>query len=362
MALILDLASPVGAYGTRLLAELGHEVVRVEIPTGDALRRMGPHLVDENDLESGAFHEFLNAGKRSFSVDLATSDGRAQFLALVAKADAVVASLPLPIDEAALLAANPELLLVKLDDGPPELCTYASSGLLAITGEPDATPVMMGGHIPLSAVGLYLVLASAAALFAKQMTGKGQIVEVSAAQALAALAEQAWVEYASAGETLERRGSRGGITALAGALPCADGHWMISVPPTPAGWQNFVEMVPDPVFKDDHALADEANRRERKDEILDRISAWSTHQQKDEIVTEAQRRHIPAAPVTTPLDLVNDPQLIARNFLQRIEHPRYGRINFPVGAIANLWGRTPAVAPTLGQDNTDILARLEKAK
>ena len=141
-------------------------------------------------------------------------------------------------------------------------------------------PVMMGGHIPHSAVWLYLVLASAAALFAKQMTDRGQIVEVSAAQALAALAEQVWVEYASSGETLERRGSRGGITALAGALPCVDGHWMISVPPTPAGWQNFVEMVPDPVFKDDHALADEANRRERKDEILDRISAWSTHQKK----------------------------------------------------------------------------------
>jgi crotonobetainyl-CoA:carnitine CoA-transferase CaiB-like acyl-CoA transferase len=362
MALILDLTSPVGAYGARLLVELGHEVVRIESPTGDALRKMGPYLAGETNLESGAFHEFLNAGKRSFSVDLATSDGRAQLLALVARADAVVASLPLPIDEAALLATNPELLIVKLDDGPPELCVYASSGLLAITGEPDAMPVMMGGHIPHSAVGLYLVLASAAALFAKQMTGKGQIVEVSAAQALAALAEQVWVEYASTGETLERRGSRGGITALAGALPCADGHWMISVPPTPAGWQNFVEMVPDPVFKDDHALADEANRRERKDEILDRISAWSTHQQKDEIVTDAQRRHIPAAPVTTPLDLVNDPQLLARNFLQKIEHPRYGRINFPVGAIANIWGGTPAVAPTLGQDNKDILARLEKAK
>jgi CoA:oxalate CoA-transferase len=357
MALILDLTSPVGAYGARLLVELGHEVVRVESPEGDTLRRMGPHLNGESDLDSGAFHEFLNAGKLSFAIDLTTADGRARFLRLAAKADAVVASLPLAVDEAALLAANPNLLLVKLDDGPPELCTYASSGLLAITGEPDAMPVVMGGHIPHSAVGLYLVLASAAALFAKQMTGKGQVVEVSAAQALAALAEQVWVEYVSAGELLERRGSRGGITALAGALPCADGHWMVSVPPNPVGWENFVEMVPDPAFKDDHALADEANRRERKDEILDRIAHWSADRQKDEIVTEAQRRHIPAAPVTSPLDLVNDPQLVARNFLQKIDHPRYGRINFPVGAIATIWGGAPAVAPTLGQDNHDILLR-----
>jgi crotonobetainyl-CoA:carnitine CoA-transferase CaiB-like acyl-CoA transferase len=229
---------------------------------------------------------------------------------------------------------------------------------LAITGEPDAMPVMMGGHIPFSAVGLYLVLASAAALFAKQMTRRGQIVDVSAAQALAALAEQVWIEYASSGDSLERRGSRGGITALAGALPCADGHWMVSVPPNPAGWKNFVEMVPDPAFKDDQSLADEANRRERKDEILDRIAHWSAQRQKDEIVSEAQRRHIPAAPVTTPLDLVNDPQLVARKFLQKIDHPRFGHINYPVGAIANIWGGTPAVAPALGQHNADILARL----
>jgi crotonobetainyl-CoA:carnitine CoA-transferase CaiB-like acyl-CoA transferase len=211
---------------------------------------------------------------------------------------------------------------------------------------------MMGGHIPQSAVGLYLALATAGALFA----GEGQVVDVSAAQALAALAEQVWIEYASAGETLERRGSRGGITALAGALPCADGHWMISVPPNKEGWKNFVEMVPDPVFKDDHALADEANRRERKDEILDRISMWSQHQKKDEIVSEAQRRHIPAAPVTTPLDLVRDPQLIARGFLQEIDHPDFGRIAMPVGAVANLWGGKPALAPRLGQDNDTIMA------
>ena len=124
--------------------------------------------------------------------------------------------------------------------------------------------------------------------------GEGQIVDVSATQCLASLAEQSWVEYSATGETMERLGSRGGVTALAGALPCADGHWMISVPPDPRGWTNFVELVPDPAFKDDHALADEALRRERKEEILERIAVWSTKQKKNEIVEEAQRRHIPA--------------------------------------------------------------------
>ena len=109
---------------------------------------------------------------------------------------------------------------------------------------------------------------------------------------------------------------------------------------------------------DDHALADEANRRGRKDEILDRIGLWSQHQKKDEIVIEAQRRHIPAAPVTTTLDLVNDPQLVARGYLRDMEHPRFGKVKFPVGAVANILGGEPRPAPRLGQDNEAILSQL----
>jgi crotonobetainyl-CoA:carnitine CoA-transferase CaiB-like acyl-CoA transferase len=354
MARILDLTSEVGAYGTRLLAELGHEVVRVESPTGDVVRRLEPHLRGAEDLEAGAFHQFLNAGKRSFAVDLATDEGRRRLLAFAAKSDAVVASLPLPLREDEMHAANPDLALVLVDDGPGELCAYARSGLLAITGEPDGKPVLLGGHIPYSAVGIYVAMATAAALFA----GGGQVVDVSAPQCLAALGEQVWIEYCASGELLERLGSRGGITALAGALPCADGHWMVSVPPSPQGWANFVELVPDPAFKDDASMADEAARRERKNEILDRVALWSQTRRKHEIVEEAQRLHIPAAPVLSPFDLTQDSQLLARGFLRPTDHPDFGRINFPVGALASLFGTNVPVAPRLGEYNAVILREL----
>ena len=361
MARILDLTSVAGAYGMRLLAEMGHEVVRVELPEGDGLRRLYPHIGARRTPNSSAFHQFLNAGKRSFVADVETEEGRRQLLALVATADAMVASLPLPLDEDALHAANPDMVLVRLDDGPPELCGFAASGLLAITGEPDGRPVPLGGHVPSSAVGIYVAMATAAALFVQDGVGAGQLVDVSAEQCLAALAEQVWVEYASSGETLERLGSRGGVTALAGALPCADGHWMVSVPPDPQGWANFVELVPDPAFKDDGELADEALRRERKHEILDRVAAWSTLRKKAEIVEEAQRRHIPAAPVSSPDELAHNPQLLARGFLREVDHPVAGRINFPVGALASLWGRSPPLAPRLGQDNAAILNELDNS-
>lgn len=358
MARILDLTSDVGAYGTRLLAELGHDVVRIEPREGDVVRRLGPHLGAASRNELGAFHQFLNAGKRSVVLDLATDKGRHLLLALVTKADAVIASLPLPLDETELLAVNPNLALVLLDDGPPELCAYASSGLLAITGEPDGKPTMLGGHVPHSAVGVHVALAATTALFGRETTGARQIVEISAPQCLAALAEQVWVEYSVSGELLERMGSRGGITALAGALPCADGHWMISVPPDPRGWTNFVQLVPDPAFKDDASLADEAMRRERKHEILDRIGLWSGQQKKKEIVEQAQGFHIPAASVANPLELVDDPQLLARGFLRAVDHPDFGRMNFPVGAVASLFGTEMSFAPRLGQNTATILGEL----
>ena len=189
MVRILDLTGPAGAYGTRLLAELGHDVVRIEAPNGDTLRALQPHIGGAADVERGAFHQFMNAGKRSVALDLASEKGRNVLLALAAKADAVVASLPLPVDSDALMAANASLILVRLDDTMPELCAFARSGLLSITGQPDGTPVMLGGHLALSAVGVYVALATISALFGRGDGGPGQLVDVSAPQALATLAE-----------------------------------------------------------------------------------------------------------------------------------------------------------------------------
>jgi CoA:oxalate CoA-transferase len=205
---------------------------------------------------------------------------------------------------------------------------------------------------------VHVALATAAALFGKEAIGKGQIVDVSAPQCLASLAEQVWVECSASGEMMERMGSRGGITAVAGALPCADGHWMISVPPDPRGWANFVQLVPHPAFKDDGSLADEAMRRERKQEILDCIAEWSQKQKKNEIVERAQSLHIPAAAVTNPLELIDDPQLLARGFLKPIDHPDFGKINFPVGALASMFQQAMSVAPMLGESTKLILDEL----
>ena len=166
------------------------------------------------------------------------------------------------------------------------------------------------------------------------------------------------VEYSFSGTITERRGSKGAITAISGALPCKNGHWVISQIHRPGRWEKFVNWVQDPDLSSDPSLAQEENQHKQRDFIMDRLHAWAKRYTNDELVEEAQRRHFPASPVSTTLDLIDDPQLVARGFLREINHPLLGRIMFPQGAIATVTGVELSPAPRLGQHNNEILSEL----
>jgi crotonobetainyl-CoA:carnitine CoA-transferase CaiB-like acyl-CoA transferase len=357
MSLIIDLTGASAAYGPRLLAETGHRVIRIEDAAGDDVRRAGPPLKDV-DLEHGAVHQFVNAGKESLTLDLASREGGEILAALARKADCAIVTTPFRFDADWFLAANPRLSVVEVDAVANEICAYARSGLMSLTGHPDAPPTLIGGHAAYGVIGLYTAVAASSALMCAQVAGEGQIVEVSAAQCLESVAEQALLTWHTTGETPERRGFRGAITAVSGAFPCVDGYWMISVPHEPVGWARLMEWVNDPVLMADPLLADESHRQAKRDFILDRLSEWSKRHRKEDLVVEAQRQHVPASPVATVLDLAQDPQLIARGFLQEIDHPEFGRTLFPMGASAHTFGVTLTPAPRLGQHNAAILAEL----
>lgn len=362
MALILDLTRLSAAYGPRLLAEAGHRLIRIEPSAGDDVRRQGPFLRHRLDVENGAYHQFLNAGKESLSLDMAVPQAREILRALVRTADGAIVTRPFPYEPEWFLHTNPRIAVVAVDDVPNELCAYARSGLLSLTGHPGKRPVLLGGHAVFSVIGLYVAVAASAALMTVQATQEGQHVEVSARQCMESLAEQALLTYHTTGKAPDRRGFRGAITAVSGAFPCADGYWMISVPNGPQGWARLMDWVNDPELKADQTLADESVRQVKRDFILDRVSEWSRRHNKEDLVTQAQERHIPASPVATVLDLAQDPQLLARGFLREIEHPMFGTIRFPVGATASGLGVALAPAPTLGQHNTTILAELGYAE
>src|SRR5579871_656049 len=135
MSRVLDLTRLSAIYATRLLAEQGHDVIRIEMPGGDDVRRMGPFLSAEPSIEDGAFHQFFNAGKRSLTLDIATDDGREVLSRLIATVDTIVAMDPLPLDEAEIRHLSPDVVLAVVGgDELPELCAYARGGLLSLTG------------------------------------------------------------------------------------------------------------------------------------------------------------------------------------------------------------------------------------
>jgi crotonobetainyl-CoA:carnitine CoA-transferase CaiB-like acyl-CoA transferase len=358
MGRVLDLVGPAGVYATRLLAEEGHDVIRVEAPERDALRRQGPFLWEGADPDRSSAHQFFNAGKRSLSLSLGKSDGVAILERLVATVDAIVASAPLAVDEARIRQLNPNVVLTIVEgDDLPELCMYARTGLLAITGHPNATPVLMGGHIIYAATGLWVMVGTAAALLVQRTSGRGQTVRVDIQQCFETFLDHAVENYTARGRPTERRGHRGAVTPISGAFPCADGYWMLSLSDSTERWKRLVEWMEDDELRDEAFLPYDA-RLAQRDMILDRIGAWAMAYEKQEIVTEAQRRHFPSAPVSTPLDLAADPQLIDRRFLVEMDHPRLGRTRYPRGAIANLWNRDLRPAPRLGEHTSEILAEL----
>jgi crotonobetainyl-CoA:carnitine CoA-transferase CaiB-like acyl-CoA transferase len=358
MARVLELTGMIGAYATRLFAEEGHEIIRVESPGGDDLRRLPPFLQDKDDLEHGAYHQFLNAGKKSLAIDMTSNSGQRIFLELLRRCDVLVAEIPLPVDEQLCFEANRKLVLTKIADDAPEICAVARSGLMSLTGQPDNAPMILGAHIPYLAVGTYVGVATAAALLARNKSDCGMVATVSVQQSLESFVEQAMVEYSFSGTVTERRGSKGAITAVSGALPCKDGHWVISQIHRPGRWSKFVDWVQDAELMSDLSLAEEENQHKRRDFIMDRLHAWAKRFTKTVLVEEAQRRHFPASPVSTTLDLVKDPQLLAREFLIEMEHPQLGRIRFPRGALATVLGTKINPAPRLGEHNTEILIEL----
>jgi crotonobetainyl-CoA:carnitine CoA-transferase CaiB-like acyl-CoA transferase len=228
---------------------------------------------------------------------------------------------------------------------------------MSLTGHPGKSPFVLGAHIPYIAVATYVGVAAAAALLARNSSGQSVIATVSVRQCLESFMEQAMVEYCFSGIVTKRRGDKGAITAVSGALACKDGHWVISQIHRPGRWSKFMEWVNDEELNSDPSLAEEENQHKRRDFIMERLRIWANRFTKAELVEEAQRRHFPASPVSTPLDLVDDPQLLVRGFLAEIDHPKFGRIGFPQGALASIAGTALRPAPRLGEHNEEILGR-----
>ncbi|MCS6800662.1 MAG: CoA transferase [Chloroflexota bacterium] len=343
---VLDLAGPLAWYGTKLLADLGADVIRLEPPGGDPARRRPPFVrAGPAQGESLAFWYF-NTSKRSELIDLTQEEGCRRLRALARDADVVVdTALPaeralLGIDYAALARRNPRLVYVLATPfgttGPyqrwqaSDLILQALGGLMFLAGLPTRPPSQLGGNQAEYQTGVLAACGALLGLAARDHSGRGQLVEVIGQVAVAIDAENA-LPYWDFERWVRPRLGVENYLRMRQLFRCRDGWVVVSIGNR---WQSFrrlleragllSEELADPAWNSADYRAAHAQTIERACEAL--CAAMT----RDEIWRLGQEARVGVAPVQRIDELFADPQLAARAFWQRVPHPEIERdITYP---------------------------------
>lgn len=330
-----------GPYATFLLAQGGAEVIKIEPPDGEHLRkRQGA---------SGAAMPFamLNANKRTMTLNLKSPEGRELLLKLVAQADVLVENFApgvmdrLDLGIEVLHRTNPRLVVASGsgygNSGPyrdypaMDLTVQAMAGMIDTTGYPDAPPVKSGPAVADFLAGIHLFGAISAALFERERTGRGRAVEVSMMEAVyPTLASGLGLFYGSGGQAVARTGNRHSGMSLCpyNVYPAADGYISI-ITNNDAHWRALIQALECPELGLDERFTTVRDRCRHMDEVDAAIGERTARHDKTALFELLIRHRVPCAPVRTLLEVVDDPHLHARGSLQWIDHPEYGRMVVP---------------------------------
>ena len=361
---ILDLSGYIaGPYGCTLLADQGAEVIKIEPPEGDNLRKYPSTLAAEGRAFMG-----VNRGKLGVSLDLKKPEGLQALLRLVRTADVLVhnfrPAVParLGIDYEALRAVNPRLVYCTLngygntgplkDKAGYDQVLQAMTGICAMQGSAQEPEIVYGSVVDYYAAAL-LAGGVASALFQRERTGEGRAVNVSLLRSALAMqsARMVWAESEPRDTGRDMRS--GGITGL---HPTRGGHLYISAN-TAHFWQALCEKIGLPDLAQQERYDSVRKRAQHQEEIIPLLhSALQAH-----TALEWERLfgdEVPCAAARPIEDMFDDPQVAAQGMVTDFEHPLVGRYRGFQGPIE--FGRTPCpqafAAPALGQHTGQVVA------
>jgi len=372
---VLDLSDGKGAYGTRILADLGADVIKVEPPDGDPMRSIPPFVGDLPGHERSLYWLYRNVNKRSITLNLDSKEGKEIFKRLIKPTDVVVETFEpgymkqLGLDYEALCEVNPRVIMASITDfgqtGPyshykgSDIVDFAMSGAMIVNGTPDRAPVNMPGSPAQDCAAIYAMCGVMLALYARAFTGEGQYVEISAQEAaLAGLFS--WsipgYSYRSAAGRIPFAGPR--MMPRTGSLaivPCKDGyvHWLAT---SPRQFDALYELLGNPA-----ELVEMGNNilevAPRIGEHIEKVTRHTMNMTMREFFEQGQGKFgLPCCPVCTPAEYIDNPHAKARSFFKEVEHPEVGK-----GLYATMpfkMTETPAEvrlpAPRLGQHNREI--------
>jgi crotonobetainyl-CoA:carnitine CoA-transferase CaiB-like acyl-CoA transferase len=363
------------AAAGKILADLGAEVIKAEPPgVGDPARRHGPFPGDVPDPERSGLFLWLNTNKRGITLDPARPTGRHLLHALLAEADVFLhnwspaAAAALELTEASLRQRHPRLIVAALtpygSTGPyadyrgADLTVCAAGGVSIGTGFPDRAPLTLPLSLGAHFSGIAAAAAVLLAVFGRDVTGRGQFVDVAETDVLATLlAGYGIPTYIYRGITGIRAGRHMSLGLYPNAVfECRDGFVCIDCPQL-AQWQRLLELMGHPAWTQDPRYRDRRRITEQYPQEVDALMApWLLARDKAAIFAEAQAHRVPAGPVNTLAEVAEDAHLRERRYFVRVARDDTGPLPYP-GAPYR-FGRTPWAirrpAPRLGADNEAI--------
>jgi CoA:oxalate CoA-transferase len=371
---VIDLTQVLfGPFATMLLGDMGAEIIKIERPEiGDIARGNGPVV---NGVST--YFLSLNRNKKSVSLNLSTNPGVDVLFKLIKTADVLVENYKpgtmkkLGLDYETVRKINPGIIYVSGSGfgqygpyaGKPayDVVVQAMGGAMSITGEEGGPPVRSGVSYGDIAAGLFLCIATLAALEERHKSGQGQYVDISMLDCQVTVQENAFVRYLNTGEIPRALGTRHPVMTPFQAFPTQDGYIAVALRGgVNDQWPLFCAAIDRVDIIDDTRFTDGWARTQNYKELEPILNAVMKTRTTQKWMEELEKAGIPCGPVNNIAQVASDPQIAARDMIATVRHPEAGE--FKVVNSPFKFSRTPCkverISPELGEHTEDVLREL----
>lgn len=369
---VLDISRVLtGPFCTMLLSDLGAEVIKIEMPgEGDETRSWGPPYLEGES----AYYLSINRNKKSVTLNIKSKEGLKILMDLAAKCDVILENfLPgtvkrLGVDYDSIRSVNPEIIYCSISGfgqtGPYctapayDLLLQGVGGLMSITGEKDGEPVRIGVALIDIGAGMYAAMGIMSALMVKKETGKGQYIDVSLLGT-----EVSWLtymasNYLASGKNPVRMGSAHPSIVPYQAYRAKDKYFILAVG-NDSIWKRFCKAL-NLEFVDSPKFATNEMRVKHREELNQFLKDMFKQKCASEWLDKLQKERVPCGMINSIGEVVNHPQVIDRQMIVELPHPKIGKVRVPGNPIN--FSLTPvkykSAPPLLGQHTEEVLKEL----
>ena len=364
-------------YTAQMLAWMGAEVILIETEDRLTTRVWPPFAEAEPGVNRSGGFNLVNSSKMSCTLNLRDPEGVALAKQIIAVSDVLVENYSsgtmerMGLGYEAVQAIRPDVVYLSLGafgrTGPmKDLVGFHSvinlfSGLASVTGHKGSHPRIMGGLVPDAFSGCYCVLALLEALYHRANTGEGQYIEVAMTEVLATILPEAVMEYTLDGTEPERVGNRHQEKAPHNVFRClGDENWVAISVEDDAQFRALAQVAGIPKLAEDPRFSTTEARLSHQDELEPLIEQWTLGCQAEDVVEKLQAAGVPAGPVLDSAQVLADPHMVQRGYVQSPDHPIVGPR--PMGAFSwTVDGGQPAIprsAPLFGEHNKKVIQEL----